>query len=74
MSAPEVLSSVGLLDCPCCGARPVFENLILEAVVRCPECRLSMVRQHAAKKDTGVSEALMAWNKRHDDILSREGK
>jgi hypothetical protein len=53
-----------LTPCPFCGASPVLENLIVEAVVRCAGCRATLIRRHAAKEDTGVGEVIAAWNRR----------
>ena len=62
--SPEVLSPVGLLDCPFCGGRPVFENLIIEAAIKCIPCKVSMTRHHNAKVDSGVPAVMDAWNRR----------
>lgn len=59
----------GLNPCPCCGGEARLTNTICEAAVFCTRCRLKVVRQHAggpimAREDTGIHEAIMAWQAR----------
>lgn len=51
-------------DCPCCGAPARVGNYIVEGAVFCVACRLTVTRTHAPTKDTGVGQAIAAWNRR----------
>jgi len=53
-----------LKPCPCCGGKAYTENLIMEAVVRCDYCLLTITRKHDAINNAGLAKAIAAWNRR----------
>lgn len=50
--------------CPFCGGEARLGNYIVEADVGCGVCGARITRKHAPKEDTGIAEALAAWNRR----------
>jgi len=54
------------LNCPCCGSNNFrTENLVIEGLIACRNCKLTMVRKHSNKDiDNGLYLAIEAWNKR----------
>jgi hypothetical protein len=63
------------LPCPCCGSKDLrLENLVLEGVVSCRDCKLTMIRKHTpcfrpqglGVQDDGLQRAIFAWNCRFD--------
>ena len=59
-----IVSNRKLNLCPFCACTAILENLVVEAVVRCTGCRAKIVRKHEPKRDTGIREAQVAWNRR----------
>lgn len=64
-----------LKNCPFCDAKPIYETVPYEgnshvfndAVIRCPQCKQSIVKASWYGGDLGLTEA--CWNKRHQDPL-----
>jgi hypothetical protein len=56
--------STNLNNCPFCGGDAKAVNYIVEAVVRCIDCRASITRKHSPENDSGYEEAIAAWNTR----------
>ena len=58
------------LNCPCCGSNNFrTENLVLEGLIACRNCKLTMVRKHSNKDiDNGLYLAIEAWNKRVKEV------
>lgn len=50
--------------CPFCACYPVLENFVVEACVRCPNCKVKICARHDAKADAGIRRAQRAWNTR----------
>ena len=63
---------VPLENCPLCGGEAVLENNVMNAVIRCFKCKLCLARKHSAKKDTGIDDAIKAWNTRAQKPLDME--
>lgn len=53
-----------LAACPFCGGRAESRNYVIEACVRCVECRATVVRAHGTHDDEGLPQAIAAWNTR----------
>lgn len=53
-------------SCPCCGSDNLrLENLVIEGVVSCRDCKLTMIRRHSSKfEDDGLYLSIKAWNLR----------
>jgi hypothetical protein len=56
-----------LKDCPFCGGKAVASNYVVEAAVRCVDCRATIKRTHGQYDDIGYPEAIDAWNRRASD-------
>ena len=55
------------LPCPCCGSKDLrLENLVIEGLISCRDCKLTMVRKHNQGVDDGLIRAIFAWNFRFD--------
>jgi len=52
------VKSTPLLCCPFCGSKPEHESTILEEVIRCKKCHVTMVEK------TNYSALVERWNKR----------
>lgn len=62
--SPYTDDSANLLPCPMCGGKAQADCFIVVASVRCTECRLTVTRGHRAREDSGLPEAIQAWQRR----------
>jgi hypothetical protein len=59
-------------SCPFCGHEALLMNYVVEAAVSCNNCRANIVRKHNAKSETGIADALRAWNSRSFHSAAKE--
>lgn len=57
-------TTLNLLSCPFCHSEAELNNYIVEAVIRCLECKATITRGHGQYTDDGVRDVVLAWNRR----------
>lgn len=61
---PEIQSARNIKNCPCCGRKAVYENFVIENVVRCDWCGLHISRPNSKDGYSIGEDSIMAWEKR----------